>query len=228
MNNIQRIFSHPRMNSSVGKRNHGFTLLEVLIAISLSAVLMVVLSAGFYQITNRWEAQDEILDKRLDESMILVELEKAILGAFPYTYQDKRFKRFIYFDGKRDSIRWISTMSPAYDNQSMIWWLQAKSEGGLALQVTPALTGDPDKVLDKIKTEPTEVLDGFKIQFEYLKLDKKKNKTWKTRWDGKKRQSLPIAIRISLEEITDDEEKRQLEVVSMIPAYQHYTINPID
>jgi len=208
--------------------NYGFTLLEVLIAISLSAVLMVVLSAGFYQITNRWEQQDVVLDQRLDESMILMELEKAILGAFPYTYQNKQFKRFIFFDGKSDSVRWISTMSPAYDNQAMIWWLQAKSEGGLSLQVTPALTGDPEEVLNKIKTEPTEVLDGFKIHFEYLKIDKKKHKTWKKQWSGKKRQSLPFAMRITLEEISENEDKRQLELVSMIPAYLHQAINPMD
>jgi len=206
----------------------GFTLLEVLIAISLSAILMVVLSAGFSQITKRWEQQDGLLDQRLDESMILMELEKAILGAFPYTYQTKGFKRFIFFDGDSTSVRWISTMSPAYDNQAMIWWLEGKTGGGLKLQVTPALTGDPNEVLAALKTEPTEVLDTFKIRFEYLQLTKKKRKVWKKQWSGKEKQSLPIAMRISLEEISDGENPRKLELISMIPAYQHQHINPIE
>jgi len=219
---------NPLSNNHRIRRLSGFTLLEVLIAISLSAILMVVLSAGFSQITKRWEQQDGLLDQRLDESMILMELEKAILGAFPYTYQSKGFKRFIFFDGDSSSVRLISTMSPAYDNQVMIWWLEAKPGGGLKLQVTPALTGDPNEVLEKLKSEATEVLDGFKIRFEYLKLTKKKQKVWKKQWSGKEKQSLPIAMRISLEEISEDDNKRHLELISMIPAYQHQTINPID
>jgi len=210
------------------KKCQGFTLLEVLIAISLSAVLMVVLSAGFYQITSRWEQRDKLLDQRLDDSMILMELEKAILGAFPYSYQNRRFKRFIFFEGKPDSIKWVSTMSPAYDNQAMIWWLEAKPNGGLALQVTPALTGSPKDVLKNLSSEATEVLDTFKIHFEYLKIDKKQSMSWKKQWSGKKRQSLPYAVRISLQEISDEDEKRQLELVTMIPAYKHQTINPVD
>jgi len=217
------------------KQYQAFTLIELLIAISLSSIVMVVLVGGFFMVTKSWQAQEEILDKEIDNSLIRLEIEKAILGAFPYTYREKKNKQHVFFKGSEQSLNFISTLSPSYDNQLTLWTINSLIDGGLSIQVSSALTGNPEKIIEKLtsssrsKEKATIVLEDYKATFEYLLTPHNNGENWIKHWNGSKKQSLPGAVRITLELMDkeeDDIDKQTDEIIAFILANEHQTIKP--
>jgi len=214
---------------------HAFTLVELLIAISLSTIVMVVLVGGFFTVSRSWQAQEQILDNEIDNSLIRLEIEKALLGAFPYTYKEKKNKPKIFFKGKEQSLYFISTLSPSYNNQLTIWAISSLMDGGLSIQVSSALTGNPNKIIEKLlssrqtKNKATEVLQDYKVTFEYLTQTPAGESNWLNKWNGVKKQSLPHAVRITLKLIDKEEhdkDKQTDQIVAFILANEHQTIKP--
>ncbi len=212
-----------------------FTLLELLIAISLSSIVMVVLVSGFYMVTKNWEAQEQMIDQQIDNSLIRLEIEKAILGAFPYTYVENRSKSRIFFKGDKHGVRFVSTMSPSYNNQLTIWVIKSLEDGGLSIQISSALTGDPEDIIARLSSsakeqnEPTLVLQDYEVTFEYLQETQADEKNWIENWDAYDKQSLPLAVRIILELMDkeeDNEDKKTDEIIAFIPANKHQSIKP--
>lgn len=215
------------------QKSRAFTLLELLIATSLSSIVMVVLVGGFFMVSKNWEAQDIVLDKAIDNSLIRLEIEKAILGAFPYTYYEANNKIQIYFKGDEREVSFVSTMSPSYNNELTIWIFKTLADGGLSIQVTSALTGDPGEIIDKIlssklpENEATKVLLEYETSFEYLQETKSGEKNWLKSWDAYEKKALPLAIRIHLKLMdNDDQDKRVDKILAFILANTHQTIKP--
>jgi general secretion pathway protein J len=210
------------------KQNLGFTLLELLIAISLSSIVMVVLVGGFYMVSKNWQQQEKVHDQQIDNSLIRMELEKAILGAFPYSYTSTTNNKGIYFKGDEAKVSFVSTMSPSYNNQLTIWSLISQNDGGLSIKVMSALTGDPDEILAKLinnkKQEATIVLEEYKIEFEYLEETKSGEKNWIKTWDATDKKLLPSAVRFQLK-LVDNEDSRETEqIIAFILATEEQKI----
>ncbi len=198
-----------------------FSLIELLIAMSLSAVLLVVLSSGFYQISYNWESQEQIVEQNIDDAMIFAEIEKAISSAFPYLFLDKK-QPIIFFTGDGEEVSFVSTFSPSYNQQTMIWKIKADVTGGLDIFLTPLLTGDPKDSLQQNKQEPTRVLEDYIASIEYLRKDKKQT-IWRKRWDASKNNILPLAVKITFKEkqALQDEAKKSLYLIANIAANHH-------
>ena len=226
--NYRKEFSHIFKNYST-KQNLGFTLLELLIAVSLSSIVMVVLVGGFYMISKNWQQQEKVLDQQIDNSLIRMELEKAILGAFPYTYTSTNNKKGIYFKGDETKVSFVSTMSPSYNNQLTIWSLISNNDGGLSIKVTSALTGDPDEVISKLisnkKEEATIVLEEYQIEFEYLQENKNDEKIWVKTWDASDKKLLPSAVRFQLKLIASEDTREMEHMIAFILATEHQKLN---
>jgi len=214
--------------------HYAFTLVELLIAMSLSSIVMVVLVGGFYMVTKNWETQETLLDNKIDNAMIQLELEKAIMGSFPYTYQDSNSKQKIFFKGGREYVYFISTFSPSYDNKLTLWQMTASSDGaGVEILVSTALTGNPNKIIEQMKAnqneenEPTIVFEGMNAEFKFLTVTESGTKNWLNSWDATLKKSLPLAVKIHLKtaEKKDDDDKN-LTLLAIILANEHQTIRP--
>jgi general secretion pathway protein J len=93
--------------------HRGFTLLEILIALSLTAMLLSMLTAGVYGVVRDWDNNAEGLERTLDQSTALLQLERALQGAFPHSFRNlDTLGREVYFDGRSDELAWVSTVSP--------------------------------------------------------------------------------------------------------------------
>ena len=107
------------------RKIRGFTLLELIIAMSLSAILMTVLVIGLRQISMDWEKQGKSLDNKIDQSLLLLQLEKAIIGTFPYRFKDQVLaKDELFFEGSQSSLSWVSTVSPNRNSRITFWHLE--------------------------------------------------------------------------------------------------------
>lgn len=208
----------------------GFTLLELLLALSLTAMLLTLLSAGVYAVVRDWDDNHGGLEVTLEKTVSILQVERALQGAFAHSYRDPRsLNRFIYFDGQPDRLGWVSTVSPQRNTGLTAWRLYTVGGEGVYLQLAPALSDDPTQRLDRA-TE-TLLLPGYSAEFRYLFEEGDESKRWRTDWDGELALSLPLAVHVLLTpmdrqagraEVRD----RTLEIVAGIRATTHRSISP--
>lgn len=206
----------------------GFSLLELLIALTLSTMVMLMLSMGMSFVLKEWTRSSNRLDTSIDKVLVLLQIERALQGAYPHLYHDvDDNKDYIFFKGDEEQISWVSTVSPGRKPGLTAWQLlPSEDTNGLEIRIVPAFASDPTERLEEYATVTT-ALEGYKASFEYLYIDEKlKDDTkWLKEWSAKLLQSLPYAVRISLESQEDTADS--IEIIAMIQAHQHPKLKPI-
>lgn len=206
------------------KRQQGFTLLELVIAMTLTAMLLGMLSAGMYSVVSDWERENTGLDETLDKALVVLQLDRALQAAFPHSYIDEeQSARFIYFEGTEDSISFVSAVSPQRQASLMSWSL-ASDRDGITLKLTPAFGDDPRLRLDSL--DAIEVLPNYSAEIRYLLQRDIDTKEWLEEWSGEERQSLPLAVHIVLKPLDAEQNDEVLEIVAPIRAWRSPDIEP--
>jgi general secretion pathway protein J len=211
------------------KSDTGFTLLELLIALTLSTLVMLMLTLGMHTVLKEWSRSSNRLDESLDKVLVLLQIERALEGAFPHLYYDSdEKKQYIFFQGEEEKIAWVSMVSPKRQPGLTAWQINPndEEEGGIEIRIARAFASDPTEQLEE-HTTPIPELAGYKAYFEYLYVHEKikEDTKWLTEWDGEKWQRLPSAVRLRLESENGDVGE-SLEIVAVIRAYQHRTKRP--
>ena len=207
------------------RRSGGFTLLEILIALALTATLLTMLTAGVYGVVRDWDNNAAGLENSLEEAVALLQLERALHGAFPHSYRDSETLGYhVYFDGEANQLSWVSTVSPQRTPGLTAWRISSSADEGLSLQLAPALSDNPSARLDV--AEPIQLLAGYSLQVQYLFETADFERRWRDEWDGSELQSLPLAVHIRLQPQDRNSDRQALEVVAPIMATQHRRIPP--
>ncbi len=204
----------------------GFTLLELVLSMTLSALLLGMLSAGVYAVVNDWQNETSVLDTSLDKALVVLQLERALLAAFPHSYVDnERLARFVYFKGTSDELRFVSAISPQHQPGLTAWRLLSSADKGLQLTLTPAFSDNPDTRFELL--EPLALLSNYKAEFRYLLQRNPDEKEWLEEWDGQVMQSLPLAVYIVLTPIDKQQGDAVLDLIAPIKTYRHEDIQPV-
>lgn len=205
------------------KRQQGFTLLELLLSMTLTALLLGMLSAGVYAVVNDWQDESAGLEEELDRALVLLQVERALQGAFPHSYiHPERLSNFVYFHGDESGLSFVSTVSPQRQSGLTAWHLSSQDDDGVWLRLTPAYSDNPDARLEE--AEPVLLLRGYRLRARYLVSRGIDEKLWLDEWPAEEMQSLPLAV--SLQWIPDDPELDTLEVLAPIRANRHEEIEP--
>jgi general secretion pathway protein J len=212
------------MNAPRLENSQGFTLLELMLAMALTALLLGMLSAGVYAVVNDWENETGALDATLDKTLAVLQLERALTAAFPHSYIDEDFDRHVYFEGDDDALDFVSAVSPQRSAALTAWRLYNEDEG-VMLKLTPAFADNPDARLENL--EPTLLLPGYRASYQYLLQRNPEEKEWLDQWEGAEQQSLPLAVHVVLAPLDDEREEPELEIVAPIRAWQHVEIAPV-
>jgi general secretion pathway protein J len=212
-----------RQASKSYMRQQGFTLLELLLSMTLTALLLGMLSAGVYAVVNDWQDESAGLEEELDRALVLLQVERALQGAFPHSYiHPERLARFVYFHGDETGLSFVSTVSPQRQSGLTAWQLYSESGAGVWLRLTPAYSDNPDARLEQ--AEPALLLKDYRLQVQYLVSRGIDEKLWLDEWPAEEMQSLPLAV--SLQWIPDDPDLDTLEVLAPIRANRHEEIEP--
>lgn len=202
----------------------GFTLLEVLIAISLSTLVMGMLSIGTRAVLSDWQREQGFLDTAVDSSLALLQLERALFGAFPHSYINREeLERFVYFHGNDTALRFVSTVSLQAADGLTAWSLE-NGAAGLLLRLAPAYSDNPDLRLDD--APDTLLLPGYQARFRYLVQRSPQEKEWLEEWPAETLQSLPLAIEILLQPTGTSSDNEALTLLATVPAWRHEHIEP--
>lgn len=212
-------------NCKAVRRSRGFTLLELMLAMALTALLLGMLSAGVYSVVNDWQDEASGLDTMLDKALVVLQLERALVAAFPHSYvHPVRLSRHIYFNGDDTALDFVSAVSPQRSGGLAAWRLYTDDEG-LMLKLTPAFADSPDARLDDL--DAVNLLPGYRASFRYLLQRDTEEKEWLDAWSGEERQSLPLAVHIVLSPTDAESGEPELEIVAPIRAWRHIQIQPV-
>ncbi len=206
--------------------NGGFTLIEVLLALALTATLLALLSAAVFLVASDWNRDSDRLDGDLENSLALLQIDRALHGAFPHSWLDEEsLTRLVYFSGESEALSWVSTVSPQQRPGLAAWQLYNDEEQGVALKLAPAFTDHPEERFEE--AEASLLLPGYRADFQYLYTELDESRQWIDEWHGEERQELPLAVHILFEPLDEaGDQDEPLEILARIRNSRHRSIQP--
>lgn len=215
-----------RAGSGLSCRSEGgFTLIEVVLSLALTAMLLSLLSTGMYAVMNDWENDTAVLDGQLDQTVAMLQLERALQGAFAHSYRDPdTLGRLVYFQGEDDTLSWVSTVSPQRSGGMTAWRLESRDDEGVTLRLAPAKSDDPTARLDE--AEPVALLPGYTARMRYLYEELDFSKQWRDDWPGAERFALPLAVHVLLTSRDAADSDRPVNLIARIRAHEHRDLRP--
>jgi general secretion pathway protein J len=206
------------------RHQSGFTLIEIMLALGLTAMLLSLLSSSVFIVAQDWNRNSDVLDENLDEALTLLQIDRALHGAFPHSFTNaETLSRQIYFTGEDDYLSWVSAVSPQRTPGLTTWELYSVDDEGVYLTLVPAYSDNPSERLQE--TEPILLLPNYTVEFSYLYEELDENKLWTEEWEGRELLSLPLAVYARFEPI-EDENKEVLEILARIRNNEHRSIRP--
>ncbi len=208
------------------RANQGFTLVEVVLALALTSLILGLLSTGVYIVSEDWNRNSDVLDNSLDEALVILQIDRALHGAFPHSFTDEEnLSRQIYFIGEDDRLSWVSTVSPQRSAGLTTWELYSDGKLGVQLSLVPAFSDDPTERLSQ--SAPKLALEGYSIEFAYLFDDLDEHKVWRDEWLGEEMLGLPLAVYVNLIPFAEYEDSKQpIEIIARIKNNNHRSIRP--
>lgn len=185
------------------RRPAGFSLLEVLLAITLLAILLAGAMSGIRAATRAMHAGEQNIERtnrmRVAQEFIRRELSRSLPLAFG---QEHGSGTNFVFQGENDFVRFVAPM-PGHLSRGgpYVQTLElARGRKGLQLVFTHNMLNGFD--LDKLKPDDGQavmLLDGIRRgRFEFRKLDDQGElEDWTDEWENP--SLLPVMMRIDLE-----------------------------
>jgi general secretion pathway protein J len=173
----------------------GFTLLEVILAVSILAVIVLLATAALRVGLRAWEAGQRRADLQ-QESRALVELvSEALAGASAYRGRlGLSPERIVLFEGEPEEVRFVTSAPPlTLDAPTAPFHavvLGRKGQDTLRLVERLVPSEDP------FAQEPERVLSRSVTRFTLAYRDE--DGAWQERWDAREAGGLPTAVRVEL------------------------------
>ncbi len=175
------------------ERNSGFTLLELIISITLVAIIVLIVagaaSLGYRSFSSGEKKLNEI--ERLRASLIIIDAQ--IQSGVPLTLEDGGVKQY-YFVGEKDSLK-FSTNHSIWGGQKgyviVSYRVETDDQGKQRLSASEYKVGMENQ-------KETRLLEGFKeITFDYYRQDAVDEEgEWVTQWEDE--EMMPTRIRLNL------------------------------
>jgi general secretion pathway protein J len=187
--------SGPRRRAEVRPDARGFTLIEVILAVSILAVVVLLATAALRVGLRAWEAGQRRVEVQ-QEGRALVELvSEALAGAFPYRGPlGSGPERVVLFEGEPEEVRFITSAPPLMLDAPVAPFhavvLGLKGPDALRLVERLVPTDEP------FAPEPERVLSRSVTRFTLTYRDEAGE--WQERWNGREAGGIPTAVRVEL------------------------------
>jgi len=210
----------------------GFTLLEVIVTLTILGFIVLMVSGTFRLGLSSWEKGDSIKEDYQKVRMISQLVSRQMKSLVPYKIRTEKAEgNYLAFDGKAHSLRFVSALAiKAKRPEGFVYVVyQFKDEGDekgrLVLYEQRALNRDFFE--DDLKEDSAVTLFGgiSQLRFEYYReADEEKNRTeeWVEEWNAKEEKELPKAVRMTVSYWNGKgkEEASPITVLATVSAYQ--------
>ena len=189
------------------KRNCGFTLLELLISLTIVAVIVVLVFSALRIGVRAWEKGEENVENR-QRYRIVLNLMRQQLAAVCLSASGTGENRSVLFKGDDAFLEFISRKSVIPGSPAGMVYVRYQTEFhkdtvhvSLYEKNTVLLKNAADMAVPNPDDYHELIRDMADFGFEYLKVsvDDKSGETkmeWQTAWDLEKDKGLPFAVRI--------------------------------
>lgn len=175
------------------KRNAGFTLLELIISITLVAIIVLIVAGAAnlgYRSFNAGERKLNAIE-RLRASLIIIDAQ--IQSGVPLTLEDGGVKQY-YFVGEQDSLKFSTNHSIWGGQRGYVivnYRVETDNQGKRTLFASENKVGMENQ-------KETKLLEGFnEITFDYFRQDATEEEgEWVTQWVDE--EMMPTKIRLNL------------------------------
>ena len=198
------------------RKQQGFTLIEVLLALTVSGLLLALLSQAFHQVTAQWETRFSTIQEDAHNAYRRHLIARSLRYTVPFVTPDSDNSEplTIFFSGNTRSVRWM-TAKPVWEKGIAIATLQLEpTQSGdsvnLVYHEQPLASVFPGHDVPTEKTSNRFVMKvntNSKIDYlGYKNLDERLNLNtqsapvppqWSPRFSGEQRQLIPLAVRVS-------------------------------
>lgn len=227
------------MKKRLRKRVNGFTLIEVVITLTIIGFILIIIFGTIRLGLSAWQRGENIKEDYQHYRIISQMVSHQFKSMVPYKIKTKKAEQdYIAFEGKSNFLRFVSAISHrAREPEGFVYSIyefkeDKKGEGSLIYYENKVLMKDFFE--DEPKEEKkTILLEGISnIKFEYFR-EKNEDKNWKEEWleewNAKEEKELPRAIRMTIyrKNKNGDEDEAFLVVEVNIPANRFEPIRVI-
>lgn len=182
----------------------GFTLIELMVAITLLGVLLAVLYGSFYLGHRAMEKAHA----RSEESQRL-RGGRELLSAYIRSAHPYRSQSGVFFAGDADRLSFVSSLSVGLGGRgaslvTVSWSGQGEASGDVILEEEMPVRLNAEDAGYKNRVVLRRAVRGLRI--DYLEQDSRgSQESWTERWAGEERKGLPQAVRLSYRVDTGEE-----------------------
>ncbi len=182
-------------------KQSGFTLIEVLLAITLLGIIMALAYGGLRSVTRSTDRADNLIQQQTHLRATQQFIHRQLARSLPLNYLVDDDDQFYVFEGERDRMQFVAPM-PGYlgagGPQVQELSLERGSGGGyeLLFRHVPLLAYEDGILRDR---EPFVLLRGLEDgEFQYKSLDREgRLSDWENEWEEP--EEIPVAITMDIE-----------------------------
>lgn len=184
----------------------GFTLLELIITVTLLGIMVLIISGALRLGIRAWEKGEEKAAVIEPPIRVLQLMERQIASTLPYQFK-KAGKKFPLFDGGPDRLEFVS-LSPLAPRQGadavhIVYSVHPNANKGVDLFFFEEALSAFDATAEKADDSPGSrhgMLGGvYAVSFEYAaSIETADELVWETQWRPGEQKGVPAAVKITL------------------------------
>ena len=183
----------------------GFTLVELVVAITLLAVMMMLLYSGLAFAMRSWDAADVVGTRITDQRIGINFLRRELSETFPMRWKEPTMVQFA-FEGKSSSVRFVSSRPAGLQagGLSLVGLsMEEDRDRRRSLVMRRAMPDDEAKdfgPLERSEEKPTVIVSGLgDLHFSYFgAANDFTEPAWTDEWPHKGRMPLMVRMRATL------------------------------
>lgn len=189
---------HCRLKPALNRQQTGFTLLELIVAITLMGLLLVVLYSGLRIGLNGWDSGERRAEAtnrlRLAEEFLRRQLAQSIT-VYQFTEQQERI---VAFAGQANGIEFVAPMLAQLGQGGLYRVRIAVNDGRLWIRWRPYLPGDPEADEEKETVLLEGVSDSEWAYFGPEQDNDSEPPRWHSEWTNTGQRPSLVRLNLSL------------------------------
>jgi general secretion pathway protein J len=188
----------------ITNQDSGFTLVEILIAMTLFSVILVLVFSALHTSNKSWLASERQIETNEEQRLVLSFIKRQISQTVPLLQLDGK-ENTLVFKGEEDSLQFVSSL-PAHRGGGGLYLLSLSVDEGLTLhyQVVTSDIELVDELDDEKSKEQLLIANIDKIAFSYFGSEiSNETPVWRDQWTDQKRLPDLVSMRITSKSASD-------------------------
>ncbi len=179
------------------RRLVGFTLLEVLLAMSLMSLMMVLLFASLRTSAESWSRGEQKIALSNEKAVVYQFFKRHLLATRPLWIERPDEPRRFAMQGERESLQFVSVFPASAGRKGLqlfrvVFKAEGNGAGTIMVMLRPFYQTEDDGEMQEQEETLIENVSSFRVGY----FDGEE-KNWLENWQDK--DSLPVLIKITIE-----------------------------